>query len=661
MKLFRWKGIIPFVIITAVIYIFTVYYLDGYLRRALVKQGTKINGALVDVDSLRLSFMKSRLTIRGLRATDPENLMRNRLEIPAITADFRFLPLLKKRVVIEKMQVADVQWATPRTKPGAIPAAWKRQWEEEEREAKNSLFAKAFESVKSQVMTQLPDVDVDSLAEKFDPATFVKLDEIASYQQAKALPDEVTTFADDWKKKASGFVDDQKQRLADYQTKIESLDPKKIKAPQDILNAIETIQSFEKDVNAHKDSISNLSDDAKKAVAEKVQRVKALRASFEDDVDRLKNKIGFGDLDIRNLSQSIFGSLTLDRYAKYMVHYKKLRAVMASLKGKEEPKRQRSRGRDIPFPITDNTPRFLLAALDLSADTKTNTSVDKEFRGHYFLAGRSITSDPILWGKPMTLKLGADMVDAGFKRAELTAMIDRTQENASHDQFSADVDGVKLGTTTIAEGSIFPIPLKQGWVDFDANVDLKDDRIAAEVKAQLKQLDYAFPPQQNMPPLKEILQDVIGTLHQFDVYAGFKGNFEAPDFTLRSSFDDQLLAGIQKVLLAKLDKARRELEAYLRKEIGAQIAVGEKLLDAKKGEVMGLINKQLKSVTDLEKMADKKLNELKKQQTKLLGKELSDKLPGGIKTPKLPKADIKLPGGKKGSSPTKDLKKQLGF
>jgi uncharacterized protein (TIGR03545 family) len=626
MKIFRWAGIVPLLLITALIYVGSVYFLDAYLRHLLIQHGSKINDALVDVDSLNLSLMKSRLTIRGLRTADPKQLMTNRFDITTITADFKFLPLLKKKLIIDEVKVAEVRWGTTRRSSGEIPARWRAQWAAEEIAARNSLTSKAFAVLQKQVVAQLPKLDLDKLGEKFDPREWVKLEELTSYQQAKAIPDEIQRFATEWKGKGENFIATKGQEFENYKQKVESLDPRKFNHPADIVNGIQTVQGLQKELKKQQGSVNQTFLEAKAAADSQVEKIIQLRSALSNDIAMVKNRVALKDLDVNKIAQSIFGPAMIKSYTKYLPYYDRVRTGLSSFKKDASERVIRAKGRNIRFPITDATPSFLLAKLELSSDTRQNSDVPPTYRGFYQFRASSITSEPALVGKPMEFLLSAEMREANFKSAHLKLNIDRTKTEP-HDWLELGLQAIKIGGTTLGEKSLMPVPVKTGAANLKVTLDIKHENLVADIRADLSGLTYGFAADPHQELLAEIIQEVISSLHQFDVQATLRGSLSEPQLAIRSSFDEALAHGVKKVLMAKLEKAKAQVEAYLHQEIDTKISQADQLLKSKSAEVLNPLNQQLQSVLNLDKILDGKLKELQKQQAQLLNDQLKKNLP----------------------------------
>ncbi len=627
MKMLRLKGIVPFIIFFLLVYLGSIYWLDSFLKRKLAKSASRLNGALVEIADLNISFRNSRVNIRGIQVTDPENLMRNRFEVGETSLDFQFLPLLKKKVVIEEVKVAEVRPFTERQRPGRIPARWQRQWQQDSETA--SMLGDAIEELKKQVVAQLPPLALEQLGDRFDPRKLVDLQALETYQRANALPNEFKEFGKEWQQRTREFVAAQRKKIDTYKQQIATLDPKKIKTPQAAIEAIQTIQTFQQEIGAQKNSVENLVKETKEAVQVNVQKVTDLKKDFESDIDTLKKKISFGDLELGRVSQSIFGGYVIQHYGQFLQHYSRMKLWYDKWKaaGDEDEKPERHGGRFVHFPVTDRTPKFLLQKVDLSARIE---------QGRFAAKAAAITTQPQLLGKPTTFTLSAELQEGPFSRAELNGLVDRTtQQNL--DEFQATLSGLRLGKTTLGPQSFAPLALKQGRVDLQGKVSIATDQIDARVDGDFHKLSYDNVKRASHP-LVEIIYDVIQTIRKFQVGVSLQGELRRPKLRISSTFDQAIKQGVEKVLLAKIKAAQAKLEAYLRAEVGKKITAAQSLIEEKRQQLFAELNKHLNVVQNLEALANKRIQELKNQQTELLKQKV---LPDKLKLPGKDNKDVK--------------------
>lgn len=630
MKFIRWKALIPFLLVAALIYVFAVYYMDRWLRLTLMEQGSRINGAFVEIDSLRLSFLQSRLVVQGIQATDSEDLMRNRFEINSVVADLKFLSLLKKKVVIENATVGGVQWSTPRKKPGRIPKAWLSKWKKEEKE-EDGFLAQTVESLKSEIASKLPDFDLEKLGKKFDPRNIVKLEELESYQLASGLPKGMKDFAVHLKTDGQKLIQEKKAELANLRRQIESLDPRKVQSLQDILSSIQRVQKLKAELEAQRNSVKTAQRKLFSDVKGKFQEIASIREKLKGDIEHIKSKIGFGKLNIDRFSHSILGLSIIDRYKTLVYYYEKYRPILVGKKEDQIVIRKRAKGRTVLFPITDQTPKFLLSKLHLSSDTRENKTVPGNVRGFFQAEAKDVTTDLELLGRPTQITLLADFPNGVFSKAELGLGLKKAN-GILDTNLNGKVSGYGLRDVTLGEQSIFPIPLKNGMADWSLNVHVRDQKMKAQAQGDFSGLAYAFAKEKGVHPLVKILREIMQTIRAFDVEVIVQGEIKKPKLAIRSSFDQALKNGVLSLVKDKVRKAQAKAEAFVRKEVEERIAQAQKLLNQKKKELESLYQAQLNRVQQVENLAKSKLEELKrKQEAKLREKIPTDKLKKDLK------------------------------
>ena len=655
-KIFRWKGIIPFAIIVTLIYVAAVYYVDGWLQRTLSKQLTKVNGARVEMNGLNLSFKKSALVINGLVFTDPNNLLRNRVDIGKMTFDFQFVPLLKKKFIIDEVGVDQVRWGTARKREGKIPAAWLREWQEPSDSAVGKFVSEAVDHLKDQVVDRLPEIDLDEIGERFDPRKFVVLDKLQTYQSLEKLPGEVKQLGSGLQQDLSAFGKNEVNEIKAIRDQLSSLNPQTIKTPQQAVSAINTVQSLQQSAKDRFDSAKAISGKVKLKISDQVKQVAELKQQFKNDIQAMKDKVSFGDLNLKQLSQSIFGGISIERYRYFLTYYQQARHWMAVLGTPEDEKLpRRSTGRIVPFRITDRTPRFLLSELRLAADTIDNQEVPATYRGQYKLQAKDITSQPKIVGKPMTFSASATLADEKnrhWHKAAFDSSIDRTKEKPI-DKFSASLSQLKLAGSTLGKGSVMPIPVSQGALSLSADVIIKDKDLDAAVKGDFRSLSYDFASVKTKHSFQRIVQEIIQEISAFDLQLGLSGELKKPKLRISSTFDNALKDGIMRLAGKKIAAARAKIEAYLRKELESRLSQLESEIASRRKQLEAEADKLVAQGKNIQEEVNRRLTELKDRQMHLVKAE-ADKL----------KSRAKEEAGKeikKLDKPLGGLKDKLGF
>ena len=120
MKIFRWKAIVPLLLLLAVMIAVWLLLLDRIIEKSIEFAGAQITGARVEIESVDVQVTAGRVVINGMQVADPNALMTNMVEADVLIADIRFAPLLQKKVIIDTLVVRGVQFGTPRTTSGEL-------------------------------------------------------------------------------------------------------------------------------------------------------------------------------------------------------------------------------------------------------------------------------------------------------------------------------------------------------------------------------------------------------------------------------------------------------------------------------------------------------------------------------------------------------------
>jgi uncharacterized protein (TIGR03545 family) len=143
MKIFRWWGIVAFVVIVGLIAGFNLLFLDGIIKRFIEDRASLAAGARVDIGNLEFKIFGLSMDIRDLQVANPDHPMRNALQVGRLTFDLGAAPLLKKKVVIDRMNVVGLSWDTPRKTSGALPARLLKKLEEKKTEKTTAEMGQA--------------------------------------------------------------------------------------------------------------------------------------------------------------------------------------------------------------------------------------------------------------------------------------------------------------------------------------------------------------------------------------------------------------------------------------------------------------------------------------------------------------------------------------
>lgn len=132
----RWQGLVAFLGVTISICLILFLVVDTIVKRVIENSGTKIVGAKVELEKADMSLFPAGLTLFGLQVTDPEEPMKNAVEIGRIAGTLDSLQLLRRKVIVNEMSVEGVRFGTQRIRSGAISKKTEKDGKDEK---KNSI------------------------------------------------------------------------------------------------------------------------------------------------------------------------------------------------------------------------------------------------------------------------------------------------------------------------------------------------------------------------------------------------------------------------------------------------------------------------------------------------------------------------------------------
>src|SRR5258705_3242851 len=89
-------------------------------RRSAEKIGPAIVGAKAEIQSLHIDLANGDVKIRGLTVASPHEALKNLFQADELTADIDMLPLLEKKVVIDRLAATGLRFGTPRETDGRV-------------------------------------------------------------------------------------------------------------------------------------------------------------------------------------------------------------------------------------------------------------------------------------------------------------------------------------------------------------------------------------------------------------------------------------------------------------------------------------------------------------------------------------------------------------
>ncbi|HEX5437104.1 MAG TPA: TIGR03545 family protein [Gemmatimonadaceae bacterium] len=542
--LFRWRGVIPLVLVLVLLVVGWMLFSDMLLRETTIEAATKLLGTEVDLSAFQLHEFAPSVALHDLQVADPFDSTRNLVEVGDLLVDLDPAPLLQKKIVIRRLSLDNVRIGTTRRRP-AHPvrgggfatnlAAELKQW-----------------SAKFNVpLLQLTPVDtVRSIV--LNPT------QLQTVQQALALKghaDSVQTAL------RQGFQDLHLQQTLDsaqaLAKRLHGMRPLQLgiggtrKAISDVKRTID-------EINQARQRVETLQRNAKSGLALLDTGVRALDDARQADYAFARGLLKLPTFDAPDIGSALFGHVTIDRFQQALYWANLAREYMPPglLPHKTPgPKRLRMAGTTVYFIAQQAYPDFLLEQGDVHF-TVPGTGYAS---GSYALAVQNLTSEPALVGKPTVFAVRRMDDGKGSLSFDARGLIDHTS-GRDHESLTINAAHFPLPTFPLP-GLPFRADPRRGSTALA--FDLHGDRLSGQWTVRSDSVAWTQDSARSSLPaqLVPLIARVIRGLGALDVTAKVNGTITAPHLSVSSNLDRALADGLRNVAGEEVAKAEAQARA----------------------------------------------------------------------------------------------------
>jgi len=571
MKMIRWSGLIVFIVIVGLITIFSLFFLDGIIKGIVEDRASLAVGAKVEIGDLRSEIFGLSVDIQNLQVANPEEPMRNSVEIGSLAFDLGAAPLLKKKIVIERMKVLGLAWNTPRKTSGALPPRLRKKLEA--RKKPSDLGAKAEKRIEECI---LPNFSILADLKKRSPEELLKGVNLQSAAFLGDYPKKVSAAKETWEKRLKELP-----TREEIQNDVKSFQTLKDQRPKDLTQLpayLEKLNAFQKKINDTQKTLTT-------AQQEFQAEMNHLKTSLQE-VEKLKNadvKTVMAKLGVQIPSATDLICVLLGKEVAHKVNwalgmYRKLNQYTSKGKPEEEKEKPkpvpRMKGMDVRFPITRGYPDFLLELAEFSArsDMKKASGVFAFEK----LAGelRGLTSHPALYGKPTLFKLNGSMVGNLAKDFALAGQFDH-RKTIAEDRINLNIKELRIEQAETSGPQESPLRLASALLNVKGSLGVKGEALEGRVLLDV------LNPKVAVGSSAAILGDLLKNLGSFDLSLSIGGTLDQPSIGLSSSATKTLTSGLENLVR----KEMKGLQDGIKNVISSRV---DKDLTTNRNEVSGL-------------------------------------------------------------------------
>ncbi len=542
LRIFRWRAIGPLLFFVVAVAVLWWLFADRIARQTTEEVGTSVLGAKVEIRRLHLDLRNGRVELSGLTVASPFEAFQNLLEAEEIVAQIDILPLLEKKVVIDRLAVLGVRFGTTRTTSGLVPrdgqapgtrtvGAQVEEWGERLRIPALVLAGGA--------------LDVGAL----------DLGRLETAGAARALVSRTDSLGGAWRTELATL--DPRPTIDSATALVERL---KRARPTDLALLNDARRRLD-DVKRLEGRVAGLERAVRGGLDSLAAGVRGLDAARRRDYAFARSLIRLPSLDAPDLGAALFGSAAVQRFQRSLYWAQLGREYLPpGLRPRETPggRRLRRAGTDVRFPRERADPGFLLRTGELSFTLAAESDRPRTYTGRL----EGLTSAPAVYGRPTTFAAAGPQVTIG-------AMLDHVTARA-RDTVGAQVGDVPLPALRIPA---LPLRLDPGRGAVGLRFALEGDemrgswRVRAPAAAWTR--DSAAPAGSYVQQLVERVLTGIGDI---ELEAQLGGTLARPRLAVRSNLDDLLAQRLRAVIGEEVAAAERALRARVDTAVATQVA-----------------------------------------------------------------------------------------
>lgn len=591
----RYEAILPVLVISLLTFLYFSFYFDRHLRKLIEYVATQVNGAEVNVDGVRTSFLKGSFDLDRLQVTDSGKPSHNSIEIGNMHFQYLWDALLRMKFVVEDASINNIQLMKPRSSPGfVLPPSPKNP--SKIQALQNEVMAQVKSKYGNNVLG-----DVIALLEGGDYKD--QLDKIRgtlkSEARANGMVAEVQTKKEFWDNRVKQLSDTSK--LKDIESQVNAVSKEKVVMQQ--AAGIKKLNDLLKEVDKQRREVQDAAKDLQGEIKAVARFPAELQQLVKADIDSLKDRFKIPKIDPKEMAMHLFAN----EFATYIAKARKYQAVakeyMPEKKEKKEEivPRKRSEGRSYEFPITTGYPLFWLKRAAISSKGTADS-----YSGNVSGELTNVTTAPRQINKPLVLDLNGDFPASKIMGVKALFTVDHTRAVGKQ--------------SALIQVNSFVVPAKMFTNDEKIKFGFLNAIGTSTLRANLEQekVNMTWISALNKPQFlvetdnkiaREIISNVVNNIPVININGSAGGTFKKLKLSVNSNLGTELGQGFTREIGLKITEAQTKLTAMVDEKINKPRA-----------QLMGLLNgnnQNLSSLNNVQELYKKNEDNIKLEIAKL--------------------------------------------
>lgn len=595
------KGFVFFLLffilaVSAVVY----FFVDRWIESAIETSIESVTGAKAEIDDLHLSFIPLEITWKRLQIANPYNTKTNALETGKVKFGVDFNQLLRKKIIIERIDVDGLQILSKRATDGALP--------DEERKKSTfyraeKSFTQSYRKAFDELMENVPRFDLNDIKRNFNPDSLIKLLDLQTYYYADSLGKKVAETSGQWNDIVNQYKRN-KNKLIEQLEEIKKIDPKSLNNAQNILAAIEKADKGYQALKQIKTEYEERFDEIKREAMYYKNAFDTLRKISSEDFEKLKRMARLPDIKSPKLAPVIIGNEIQERAMNYIAYAELINASVQ--KYKPEPdyeKPPRFEGQNIEFPAEGRYPDLWIKKIKVNGGTPGGGI----FVGEGII--ENVSDNQNLTGEPITFKLEGELSNS--RRVLISGTIERRNFRKT-DKYTVELRGVPVGKIKLGAKKFLPAEINSALLSTKADIFINENNLNVILDNTFSNMILFFEKQPESI-VERIVYNALNNINNLSATLRFWINGGKYDISLGTNLDEEIAAGVRKSIGQEVERLKSTLKERFDKIVAAKRAELEQIYREKVVPVEEQIDKYKDLLENYDKLIEEKKKELNRR------------------------------------------------
>jgi uncharacterized protein (TIGR03545 family) len=583
----RFEAIIPVAILSIITFVYFSFYFDYHMKKVIEYVGTQANGAEVNVDGIRTSFITGTFDLDRLQVTDPERPTHNSIEIGNMHFQYLWDALLRMKFVVQDASINNIQLVKPRKSPGKVlppePAKPSKL-----NELQNEVMAQVKNKYGGNMLG-----DVMALVEGGDYKDQVQKirETLKSEVRVQSMISDVNDKKAFWDAKINKLSDTSK--LKEVEATIESVQKEKNVLQQ--AQAVKKLTDLLKDVQDQYKEIETSTKKLQSEVKNITNYPKELQQLINEDIASIKNRFSIPEIDFKDMAMHLFAG----EFAQYIAKARKYQALAQQYLPEKKDKEvvvppKRSEGKNYQFPITTGYPLFWLKKASISSHG-TADSYSGKVSGEL----TNVTTSPKQIKKPVILDVKGDFPDAKIMGVKALLTADFTKAIGRQTAL-IQVNSFNVPQKLFINNEKMKFGFKNAIGATTINATLEEKNIKMNWNSALTKPEFLV--ETSSKVAKEMFNNVLNSIPIINIDGSASGTFKKLKMSITSNLGTELGQGFKREIGAKVTEAQSKINSLVEDRIQKP---KEQLMSAIGGNTKNL--NELSNIQDLYKKNEERI------------------------------------------------------